>query len=173
MNFTSLVGEISMVCLVQDIKMGGEAIPTTAARSYSHSTPVFHCVKHDISLGITLQDTPTPNYICWRPLDLQAMEGTSNALRLTSCMALFYAPVDVVYKHEHSIVLCARQHSIPILQNSPLGNPAWSHNRQNHWLQVVHQATSHTYFKQWDIQISGSSKNQPIDGQPKVECNIF
>ena len=92
----------------------------------------------------SIMSMPTPNCICWIPPNLQAMEGIVNALRLRTCLTLFYALVDVVYKHKHSIVLCAHQHSVPILWNSPSASPTWSYSHQNIYLQAVFQVATNT-----------------------------
>ena len=64
MNCTSLLREIGTVCPIQDTKMGGEAMLATTVGLFSHSTIVFHYVKHNISLDITSRDMLTPNCIC-------------------------------------------------------------------------------------------------------------
>ena len=154
-------------------KNGRRSHATIVVVSCSHLPPMFRCMKHNISLSIVSPDMPTPNCICWPPLDLQAMEDTLNALRLTSFLALFYARVDAIYKQEHSTVLYACWHSVRVLRNLPLTNLAWSTTIKISSFRLSPKQPLIYVLQIWNVEIIASSNNFTIYGEPKMKCNIF
>ena len=140
MNFY-LIARKNQYCLSHTGHKNGRRclIPTTIAVSCNRSSPVYR----DISLGIALRHINPQLYslTCSRCV---SNEDTLDALRPRSFLALFYAPIGIVYNHKYSSVLCARRHPLWELWNYLLANLAWLHSHQNLQLQDVSQAATDT-----------------------------